>query len=109
MAGISRTSRRSARAAFRGLFFSAEAQSRRVAPTPTPTPQDDVERVNTEEIKLNVLAFDENGAFFNDVSAKDLVITENNILHVPGKRSPHSGKRLDRHGHRWRAAKFEIA
>ena len=59
------------------------AQSRRVAPTPTPTPRDEIERVNTEEIKLNVLAFDENGAFFPDVTANDLVITENNILHAP--------------------------
>lgn len=63
------------------LANSAEAQSRRVAPAPTPTP--DTERVATEEIKLNVLAFDENGNFFPNVTAHDLVITENNILHQP--------------------------
>lgn len=59
------------------------AQSGRVQPTPTPTPVDDTLRVVTEEIKLNVLAFDENGAFFRDVTANDLVITEGNILHQP--------------------------
>ncbi len=58
-------------------------QSGRVQPTPTPTPADDIVKVVTEEIKLNVLAFDENGDFFRDVTAKDLVITENNIIHVP--------------------------
>lgn len=59
------------------------AQSRRVAPTPTPTPDDETERVITEEIKLNVLAFDENGKFFSGVKEGDLVITENNVLHQP--------------------------
>ncbi|MFN6962327.1 MAG: VWA domain-containing protein [Pyrinomonadaceae bacterium] len=61
----------------------AAAQSRRVAPTPTPTPPDDTERVITEEVKLNVLAFDENGKFFSGVTERDLVITDNNILHQP--------------------------
>lgn len=59
------------------------AQSGRVQPTPTPTPVDETLKIVTEEIKLNVLAFDENGEFFRDVTAKDLVITENNIIHVP--------------------------
>src|SRR4051812_34494426 len=59
------------------------AQSGRVAPSPTPTPEDETVRIHTEEIKLNVLAFDENGGFFRDVGASDLVITENNILHQP--------------------------
>jgi len=66
------------------LAVSASGQSRRVAPAPTPTPQDDeAVRVLTEEIKLNVLAFDEAGKFVPDVKASDLVITENNILHQP--------------------------
>ena len=52
---------------------------------PTPTPkEDETVRVFTEEVKLNVLAFDENGNFFRGVTANDLVITENNILHQPG-------------------------
>src|SRR5688572_3814796 len=58
-------------------------QSRRVMPTPTPSRADEPERVVIEEIKLNVLAFDEDGKFFRDVTGRDLVITENNILHQP--------------------------
>ncbi len=68
------------------IFASiAPAQSRRVPPpTPTPTPrEDDPESVRTEEIKLNVVAFDDNGTFVGDVKASDLVVTENNILHQP--------------------------
>ncbi|MFN0138668.1 MAG: VWA domain-containing protein [Pyrinomonadaceae bacterium] len=61
----------------------ASAQSGRVVATPTPTPTDETLRIDTEEIKLNVLAFDERGEFFRDVTEKDLVITENNILHPP--------------------------
>jgi VWFA-related protein len=60
---------------------AANGQSRRVAPTPTPTPE--TEKIYTEEVKLNVLAFDEDGNFFSDVKPNDLVITENNILHQP--------------------------
>ncbi|MEP6789126.1 MAG: VWA domain-containing protein, partial [Acidobacteriota bacterium] len=62
---------------------TAAAQSGRVQQTPTPTPTDDTLRIHTEEIKLNVLAFDAEGKFFSDVTNKDLVITENNILHQP--------------------------
>ncbi|MBE7515256.1 MAG: VWA domain-containing protein [Chloracidobacterium sp.] len=72
--------------AFALVFFAAaiavDAQSGRVQPTPTPTPEPD-ERIETEEIKLNVLAFDENGNFFPGVTTNDLVITENDILHQP--------------------------
>lgn len=50
------------------------------AQTPTPTP-DDTERVLTEEIKLNVLAFDKNGAFVSGLSKDDVVISENGRLH----------------------------
>ncbi|MGI8409924.1 MAG: VWA domain-containing protein [Pyrinomonadaceae bacterium] len=68
------------------LSALSNAQSRRVPPpTPTPTPErdDDPVRVVTEEIKLNVLAFDEDGKFVTDVKEADLVITENDILHQP--------------------------
>jgi len=68
---------------FLALFATASAQSRRVAPTPTPTPEDETVRIPTEEIKLNVLAFDEDGKFVRDVRDSDLVITDNNILHQP--------------------------
>lgn len=66
-----------------GAALAVNAQSRRVTPKPTPTPQDENLRIVTEEIKLNVLAFDEQGNFFRDVTDRDLVITENNILHQP--------------------------
>ncbi len=67
------------------LLFSISgfAQSGRVTATPTPTPVDETLRVMTEEIKLNVLAFDEDGKFFRDVTDRDLVISENNVLHQP--------------------------
>src|SRR6187551_1394021 len=68
-----------------GLIFlattAADAQSGRARPTPTPTP--DEVKIATEEVKLNVLAFDEDGGFFKDVTPNDLVITEDNILHQP--------------------------
>ncbi len=60
-----------------------QAQSGRIQATPTPTPVDETVKVLTEEIKLNVLAFDEDGNFFRDVAVADLVISENNILHQP--------------------------
>lgn len=60
---------------------AAAAQSGRQKPTPTPTP--DEVKIVTEEVKLNVLAFDEEGEFFKGVTADDLVITEDNILHQP--------------------------
>lgn len=62
------------------LSNSAFAQSGRVQPTPTP---EEPIKVETEEIKLNVLAFDSQGRFFKDVTGNDLVITENDILHQP--------------------------
>lgn len=65
------------------LAATASAQSGRVQATPTPTPEEDTVRIVTEEIKLNVLAFDEKGDFYRDVSERDLVISENNILHQP--------------------------
>ena len=64
------------------LSAGAFAQSGRVQGTPPPTPDDTV-RIHTEEIKLNVLAFDDKGEFFRDVTKNDLVITENDILHQP--------------------------
>lgn len=60
---------------------SLQAQSGRTKPTPSPTPKDDDVRIITEEVKLNVLAFDEEGKFVGDVRSDDLVITDDNILH----------------------------
>ena len=63
------------------FVIGVSAQSGRVQQTPTPPNDDDTVRVSTEEIKLNVLAFDSSGEFFRGVTTNDLVITENNILH----------------------------
>lgn len=59
----------------------ASGQSGRARPTPTPTPEDTPVRIETEEIKINVLAYGDDGKFINDVRPEDLVITENDILH----------------------------
>ena len=62
---------------------SGLAQSGRMQPTPTPTPDDDPIKVETEEVKVNLLAFDEEGKFVSNVKEADLVVTENHILHQP--------------------------
>lgn len=69
---------------FSFAFFANQifAQSGRIQPTPAPTPDEPI-RVVTEEVKLNVIAFDEEGIFFSNVTERDLVITENDILHQP--------------------------
>jgi VWFA-related protein len=53
------------------------------AQTPTPTPVDDEEplKVDTEEIKVNVSAFDRFGEFVPEVDKEDLVIVEDGRLH----------------------------
>ena len=64
--------------AFVFLFtLSASSQSGRLPKqTPTPSPKDDdIERIDTEEVKLNVVAFNDNGDFFPGVKETDLVIT----------------------------------
>lgn len=54
------------------------------AQTPEPAPKDgDTEKVFTEEIKLNVLAFGAGGKFASDISKEDLVISEDGRLHQP--------------------------
>ncbi len=67
--------------AFLAFVGSMTAQSGRVQPTPTPVPEDETVRVVTEEVKVNVLAFDESGQFVSDVQLTDLVVTDNDILH----------------------------
>ncbi len=65
------------------LVVNAGAQSGRVqvTPSPTPTPSDDQDlRVETEEIKVNISAFDTDGKFFPGVRVEDLVINEDNVL-----------------------------
>ena len=48
---------------------------------PTPTPPEQIERVDTEEIKLNISAFDTNGKFVSDLGIEDLIINEDGRLH----------------------------
>jgi hypothetical protein len=47
----------------------------------TPTPPEGIERIATEEIKLNILAFNENNEFAANLTAEDLVIVEDGRLH----------------------------
>jgi len=63
------------------VAVSGLAQSGRAQPKPTPTPDDDPVKVETEEVKVNMLAFDDEGSFVSNVKEADLVVTENNILH----------------------------
>ncbi|MBA2380274.1 MAG: VWA domain-containing protein [Blastocatellia bacterium] len=65
------------------LCAAAMGQSGRVQPTPTPEPDDTPVTIDTEEVKINVIAFDMEGQFVRDVAGEDLVIAENNILHQP--------------------------
>jgi len=52
-------------------------------PTPTPFNDDTPVKVVTEEIKLNVSAYDRFGDFVPDVTTDDLVILEDGRLHQP--------------------------
>ncbi len=69
-------------------LFSAAAYSQ--TPTPTPIEDDTPETVFTEEIKVNVAAFDRFGEFVPEVLKEDLVIVEDGRLHQPTsvRRSP---------------------
>ncbi len=72
--------------AFFCFAFFASAQSKyqpppTPLPTATPAPQDDTERVFSEEVKLNVNAFDPDGKFVADVKKEDLVILEDGRIH----------------------------
>ena len=66
-------------AVFIGLTIFAAAQSGRT--TPRTNSEDAPEKVFTEEIKLNITAFDADGKFFSDVKKEDLVINEDGVLH----------------------------
>lgn len=62
------------------LFYFA-AFTAAQTPTPTPEADDKPEKVFTEEIKLNILAFDASGNFAAGVKKEDLVISEDGRLH----------------------------
>lgn len=59
-------------------FFSVNIFAQK--PTPTP-PEDKPEVVYTEEIKINIAAFDDNGNFADSLKKEDLVINEDGRLH----------------------------
>ncbi|MEZ5427811.1 MAG: VWA domain-containing protein [Pyrinomonadaceae bacterium] len=64
--------------------FSTALLSRAQTTEPTPPPineESGVEKVVTEEVKLNIAAFDYNGQFAGDVKKEDLVILENDRIH----------------------------
>lgn len=65
------------------MFPSAHAQSGKITPRPTPPKENDTEKVFTEEIKINVSAFDRSGRFFAGVGKDDLVILEDFVIHQP--------------------------
>ena len=60
------------------LTFFANAQ---IPSSNAPLDDDDIETVVTEEVKLNISAFDETGKFVSDVKKEDLVILEDDRLH----------------------------
>lgn len=64
---------------FSASLWAQSGNSRQAQPTPTPPEQ--IERVDTEEIKLNVSAYDANGRFVSDLRIDDLVINEDGRLH----------------------------
>jgi VWFA-related protein len=68
---------------FIGIFIltqGAFAQSGAVRPTPTPS-DDEVQKIYSEEVRLNISAFDDSGNFVNSLKKEDLVITEDGRLH----------------------------
>ena len=65
------------------LTFVTNAQSGRATPRPTPPPDTDTVKISTEEVKLNVSAFNSSGGFFDGVTPDDLVILEDGVIHQP--------------------------
>ncbi len=63
------------------IVFALAVIANSQTPTPTPDDDDDPVRVDTEEIKVNVSAFDRFGEFVSDVNKEDLVIVEDGRLH----------------------------
>lgn len=62
-------------------IFSFTSFSQAQTPTPPPLDGEDDIKVFTEEVKLNISAFDETGKFVSDVKKEDLVIMEDDRLH----------------------------
>jgi hypothetical protein len=62
-------------------FFSVTVFSQN--PQPTPPVESEIERITSEEIKINFSAFDSNGRFVADVKPEDIVIIDNGRIHQP--------------------------
>lgn len=62
------------------LIFGLNVFAQSGRPRTSATPPDTVEKISTEEIKLNVLAYDQNDNFVADLKAEDLVINEDDRL-----------------------------
>ena len=62
------------------FVFASFANSQTPVPTPPPIQDEAVEKVFTEEIKLNISALDQQGVFVDDVKKEDFVIVEDNRL-----------------------------
>lgn len=63
------------------LIFATAIYSNAQTPTPTPIDDNDPVKVDVEEIKVNVSAFDRFGDFIPAVDKRDLVILEDGRLH----------------------------
>ena len=63
------------------VLLSCICVTKSQTPNPTPPPDEEIEKVFTEEIKLNVFATDQNGKFVSGVKKEDLVINEDGRLH----------------------------
>lgn len=66
---------------FLPIFFTLLFFAGSNAQTPTPAPDEETEKIFTEEIKLNISAFDKDGKFVSDVKKEDLVIMEDARIH----------------------------
>ncbi|HEX5603523.1 MAG TPA: hypothetical protein VFX63_13275, partial [Pyrinomonadaceae bacterium] len=53
------------------LLVTAWSATSAQTPTPSPTPKDDVVRVYTELVQTDVMVFDKQGKFINNLTAKD--------------------------------------
>src|ERR1043166_8128820 len=60
------------------LAATPRAQSG-VRPKPTPTPDDEAESIYTEEVRIPVFAFDENGKFDPRLEVDDVLVVEDGV------------------------------
>lgn len=63
------------------FVFASSASSQTPVPTPPPIQDEPIEKIFTEEIKLNISALNKAGDFVNDLEKDDVVIVEDGRLH----------------------------